>query len=40
MALYTETGSDVSIIMHDTRGVSDITTYHSKLDVILCFITP
>jgi len=40
MALYTETGSNVSITMHDTLGVSDITVCHSKLDVISCFVTP
>jgi len=39
MVFYTKTGSDVSIIMHDTLGVSDITMFCSKLDVILCFIT-
>jgi len=40
MALYTETGSSVSIIMCDTLGVSDLTAYHSKFDVISSFITP
>jgi len=40
MAHYTESGSNVSIIMHDTLGVSHVTTYRSKLDVTSCFITP
>jgi hypothetical protein len=40
MALYTETGGDVPIIMRDTLGVTDITMYCDKLDVILCFVTP